>query len=70
VINLDWKAVAMLGGVALVLYFVAKREAGAVAQAVNPLNPENVIYKGASSITPQKSIGSWLYDLTHEEYQP
>lgn len=73
-------AVAMLAGVALVLYFVAKREVGAGARAlgnaVNPLNPDNVFARSTDALggsltgDPSWSLGSWLYDQFNPPYNP
>jgi hypothetical protein len=69
--NLDWKTIVAGGAVVLVIGYVLKKQAEAavstVAQAVNPVNPENIFYTGASSLTSavtgnQTSLGSQIYD--------
>ena len=74
-VNLDWKAVLAVGGVALVLIYLAQRQARQAAQAVgdaiNPVSADNVFYQGASgvvgAVTGDKSatVGTWLYDVLH-----
>lgn len=67
--KLDWKGVAVIAGAALVVYLITRRDvqkiAAGAAQAVNITSPENLAYKTASAVTPQGSVGSWLYDLLH-----
>jgi len=67
--TLDWKGVAIIGGIAFAIYLISRRDvqkiAAAAGQAVNVTSPENLAYKAASAATPQGSVGSWLYDLTH-----
>ena len=69
--NLDWKAILALGGVGLVFYFIAKKEAAAAVQsvekAVNVTSPANVAYKAANAILapPGQTIGSELYNIIH-----
>lgn len=58
--NKQFAVVAVAGGV-LLLYLLGKSKQ--VAASVNPTSRENVFYQGVSSITPQNSLGSWLYDL-------
>lgn len=70
-IKADWKAILALGGVALVFYFLAKREASAavkgVEKAVNITSPSNIAYQTANAILAPKgqSIGSEIYNITH-----
>ena len=72
--------VAVLGLVAWKAYGAAGDAAAAVgekvsaaAQAVNPLNPDNVFASSVNSvgetITGQSdwSLGGWLYDTTHAD---
>lgn len=69
--QLDWKAILALGGVAVVFYYLAKKEAGAavstVEKAVNPASTQNVAYKTASAIFAPagQTIGTELYNITH-----
>jgi cell division GTPase FtsZ len=77
---MDYKTVLAIGGVALVLYFVFKKEAekaaAAAGAALNPTSPSNVFYQGASAVTgaltgqPNISLGSEVYDLLNPEYKP
>ena len=64
---LFWLAIA--AGVGL-LYYLAKKELGAAATAVNPLNPNNVFNTGATSLYQgitgsQGSIGTDIYNALH-----
>lgn len=65
--KMDWKGVAVLAGAALVIYFMTRRDVQQIAKtvgaAIDPASTENVFYKTVSSVTPQKSLGSWLYDV-------
>ena len=77
-----YAAVAAVGAVAL--YFVGKKllnaapgAIGTAAQAVNPVNPNNIFYAGTNAVGgavsgsgPDWSLGSWFYDLTHDDYDP
>lgn len=76
-----WAAVAAVAAVAL--YFIGRKVAGAipgaasaVGQAINPVNPDNIFagsvnaVGGALSGQDDWSLGSWVYDVTHEEYDP
>lgn len=57
-----------VGAAAFVIYKAVPKVAQA-AQAVNPLNPNNVFYSGANQVTQQvtgdqgTTFGSWLYQL-------
>ncbi len=56
-IKLDAKAVlAMLASVLLLLY-LAKRQAGQIAQAVNPLNNDNVFAQAANGVVASVTAG-------------
>lgn len=74
-------AVVLVGG--LILYFVAKKIAGAagdaaaaVGQAVDPTSDKNLAYRGVNAVggaltgDDSFSLGGWFYDLTHDEYDP
>lgn len=43
------------------------------AQAVNPLNPDNIIYSGVNKVggaiagSDDWSLGGWIYDVTHKD---
>lgn len=70
VINLDAKGVAMLGAVAVGLYWLAKQEVKSVAAAINPADQNNVINTGFNSIyaslTDGKgTLGTDIYDFFH-----
>ena len=70
----------------LVFYLLARRGTGAVGDAasavgtaVNPLDSDNVFARGVDAIgdvlddaddNDSFSLGSWLFDLTHPEYDP
>lgn len=74
----------IVGGVAvlgLVAYKAIPKVAGAVgdaAQAVNPLNHDNVIAGGVNKVggiiagdtSGNWTLGGWFYDLTHKAYDP
>lgn len=64
--------VAVVAVVAGVAYHYAKREAATVAQAVNPLSDQNVVYSGVNgvgeAITGKPfNLGHWLYDVINGE---
>lgn len=64
---LVWLGIA--GGVAL-LYYLAKKEVTAAANAVNPLNPNNVFNTATTDVYQsltgsQGDIGTDLYNLLH-----
>jgi hypothetical protein len=77
-----YAAVAVVG--ALLVYVVGKRLAAAApdaiaaaGQAVNPTNPANVFHSGVNAIGgavsgrgSDWSLGSWVYDVFHDEYDP
>lgn len=63
---------AGVAGVALAIWLLksaskaataAKAALGKAAEAVNPASPNNLAYQAASALTPQGSVGSYLYDL-------
>lgn len=65
--------------VGLVWYlFRDKLAAGAekVVEAVNPTSDRNLAYRGYNAFygklygIPDFSLGSWLYDVFHEDYDP
>ena len=74
--------VVALIGVAAV-YFIGKKLLGgagdaarAVGDAVNPTSDKNLAYRGVNAVgatitgDDSFSLGGWLYDLTHDEYDP
>ena len=82
---LNSKAGAVVIAVALgvfVAYIVARKAkegAAAVANSVNPVNPDNVFADAVNAIGDALdnaeddnsfSLGGWIYDLTHREYDP
>lgn len=66
-----YTAGALVGG--LVLLYLARRGAVAVAKAVNPVDPNNVFATGTNAVGAALSgndswnLGGWLYDLTHRD---
>ncbi|WP_269619940.1 hypothetical protein [Zhongshania sp. BJYM1] len=68
-----WLVVA--GGVALVAAgYYAKKNAVAIGQAVNPADPNNVVYGAVNALgdnyddgidNDSFSLGSWFYDFLH-----
>lgn len=70
-VNIDWRGVAVLVGAAALLAWYGKNKAVAAAQAVNPVNNNNVINQGVSTIVQDAtgghalSLGDWLFSLTH-----
>lgn len=73
-------AVALIAGVGIAVYLFFKREsekaAGALGDAINPLNPENVFARSVDALggtltgDPSWSLGSWLYDQFNPPYDP
>ena len=76
-----WAAVAAVAAVAL--YFIGRGVAGAlpgaaatVGNAINPVNPDNIFAGGVNAVggalsgSSDWSLGSWLYDVTHDDYDP
>jgi len=68
--NIDYKAVIAVGGVLLLFAYLAKKQAAAVAQSVNPVSDQNVFYKGAGAVTgavtgSQLPLGTQIYDWLH-----
>jgi len=67
----------IVGGIIAVgaLWYL-KKKAGDVADAVNPLNNDNVFYTGYNSVgqvvydDPHWSLGGYIYDLFTPEYDP
>lgn len=72
-LNIDWKTVLALGGIALVFYYIAKKDAEAAAvavgQAVNPVSPSNIFAKAANAVTGAvtgtPSLGAEIYNVLH-----
>jgi len=68
-ITLNPKSTLIIVGGALAVFLIlrsdVKQTVKTVGNAVNPLNQNNIIYTGVSSLTPQSSLGSWLYDWSH-----
>lgn len=65
------------------VYFLGKKllsagaqAAGAVGNAVNPVNPNNIFYSGVNAVGASTSgdsswtLGGWIYDLVHGAYDP
>lgn len=86
---LNTKTAMIVAGVlagGLVLYVLARKAGGAageaagrVADAVSPVNPDNVFAGTVNAIGDALdnaendnsfSLGGWIYDLTHREYDP
>lgn len=71
------KTTLIVAGVAVAGLWYLKRQGvqtvQAAANAVNPLNNENVFYGGVNSVGAELTgdehftLGGWLYDLTHGE---
>lgn len=71
------KTTLIVAGVAVVGLWYLKRQGVQTvkdaANAVNPVNPDNVFARGVNSVggaiagEEDWSLGSWIYDLTHEE---
>lgn len=65
-------AAAVVGVAAL----VAKRHAVKVAQAVNPINENNVFYTYTNEVgqyvtgAPEFDLGHWIYDKLHGKPSP
>lgn len=60
---LNNKQFAVVLGVISLAMIVARSKVVEIGKAVDPTSRDNIFYKGVSSVTPQKSLGSWLYDL-------
>lgn len=66
---------SIIGLVVLVILWQARKDAikvvGTVANAVNPVNPNNVFAGSVNAVgsalsgNSSWSLGSWLYDTTH-----
>jgi hypothetical protein len=69
----DWRVYVVLIAGALGVYFLAKRELGAAAQAVNPLNQDNVFHVGVNAagaaVTGDRdfSLGSRIWEWWNPE---
>lgn len=82
--NESTKLMIIVGGVAVVAYIAYKAvpkvaaAVGDAAQAVNPLNHDNVIAGAANKVggiiagdeSGNWTLGGWIYDLTHPAYDP
>lgn len=63
-------AVAVIGVVALVAYSQAKKDAAALAQAVNPADENNVVNSYFNQLYQtvtgsDQTLGADIYDMTH-----
>lgn len=62
----DWRAYVAIGAVAVVLVWLAKKQIGAVANAVNPLNDNNVFAAAGNDLgaaltgDSNFSLGKWF----------
>ncbi len=74
--NATIKLYAGLAVVTLAALWYGQRQAAAAvkatANAVNPLNPENVFSSAANAVVSattgrDETLGGWLYDLTHAD---
>ena len=73
-------AVAVLGVGALVWFIYGRKvkaAAAAVVSAVNPASDKNLVYNGVVGTIGRTisgdetwSLGGWLYDVTHKDYDP
>lgn len=73
------KTAAIVAGVAVVAYLLWRAK-GAIGEAIsttlNPASDQNAAYKGVNAIgstltgDQDFSLGSYLYDLTHSDYDP
>lgn len=74
----------VVAGVALVGLYIISRIVGGrlgdtaykVVQAVNPANPDNLVYSGLNAVGDitddgeddnSFSLGAWIYNVTHED---
>jgi hypothetical protein len=68
----DKQLLILLGAGALAFLYL-KSKAGEALDAVNPVNPNNVIYGGVNAVggalsgNDDFSLGSWFYDVVHNE---
>jgi hypothetical protein len=78
-IEINWKTIAALGGVGLVLYLYAKHEAAAAAsavgQALNPVSDTNLASKAVNAVVKSVSgqditLGTVLADIFQPSYNP
>lgn len=73
----------LVGALGVAAYFVVRQAGGKVeetfrdvGEAINPANNDNVISnavnRAGEAVTGKKgfSLGSWLYDVFHDEYDP
>lgn len=64
----DKQLIIILGVAAFGIWY-AKKKAGDVVAAVNPVNQENIFHTGVNKIgsalsnNPDFSLGSWVYDI-------
>jgi len=74
-------AIGLVGSVVVVIAAkkateVVSDTAADIGHAVNPLNDENVFSTGVDAVGAKISgdehfsLGGWVYDLTHEKYDP
>lgn len=82
--NESTKVMIIVGGVAVIAYVAYKAvpkvaaAVGDAAQAVNPLNRDNVIAGSVNKVggiiagdeSGAWTLGGWIYDLTHKAYDP
>ncbi len=65
-------------GAAIIGGWYLKKKSVEVLHEVSPLNHDNVFSSGVNDVGAvltgvqpgDFSLGSWVYDITHEEYQP
>lgn len=71
----DKQFLIVAGVGALAVWYLANR-AAAVVNKLNPVNPDNIFHSTANDLgkalsdDPNFSLGSWVYDFFHEEYDP
>lgn len=73
--KLDRK-ILTLAAVGAVALLVLRNQAAKAAKAINPVNRENIFYRGVNALgdvvddggsNDSFSLGAWLYEVTHDD---
>ncbi len=71
-VSSDAMLIAAAVAAGLLVAWYSKQAVTAAAQAVNPVNPDNVINKAAQAVTgndnKKSSIGTKIYDWLHPDF--
>jgi len=72
----DKQILMIIGAGGLLLWYLKNKTVevvGDVAEAINPVNPDNIFNEGVNSVgsaisgDDDWSLGGWIYDITHDE---